>query len=250
MGKGRAPERFGEVKVALVGGTVETRQRLRSRLGAVAGVGFVWDAADLSGIPAALESSPDFLFVVPDRSDQTGGLLEKIDCESVRVIVVLDNATEPEALDAVRRGARGMIAPDLDLTMMTRLIRCVGDGELWVGRDVLKQALESARTRMGSRAAVSRAYDGGEGVSGAGRGPEAGLDLTAREMEIVRHVVDGRTNRQIARLFSISENTVKFHLRGVYDKTGVHNRLELAVFAAHHSLVVSAPDAGRDAQPS
>ncbi len=250
MGQGVTSENIQETRVALVGGTGEVRQRLRARLGSVTGVRFVWDAADVAKIPAALESLPEFLFIVPDRSAQAVGLLEKIDCESVHVIVVLESAMGPEALEAVRRGARGIMAPDLAPTMMARLIRCVREGELWAGRDVLKQVLESARTRMKGPAAFSRAYDPERGLNGSDKGPGKGPGLTARELEIVRHVVDGRTNREIARLFSISENTVKFHLRGVYEKTGVHNRLELAVFAAHHALVPPAPRAGGNAAQS
>ena len=61
--------------------------------------------------------------------------------------------------------------------------------------------------------------------------------LTARELEVVGAIVSGLTNREIAENFSISEQTVKHHLRNIFDKVGVSNRLELALFAINHALV-------------
>jgi DNA-binding NarL/FixJ family response regulator len=61
--------------------------------------------------------------------------------------------------------------------------------------------------------------------------------LTGRELEVVGAIVSGLTNRDIAEKFSISEQTVKHHLRNVFDKVGVSNRLELALFAINHALV-------------
>jgi two-component system nitrate/nitrite response regulator NarL len=56
--------------------------------------------------------------------------------------------------------------------------------------------------------------------------------LTPRELEVVSVIVEGASNRDIAHLFSISENTVKHHLTRIFDKVGVSTRLELAVRAA------------------
>ena len=61
--------------------------------------------------------------------------------------------------------------------------------------------------------------------------------LTRRELDILNAVVSGETNKAIAARFSISENTVKRHLTQIFDKVGVSNRIELAIFAAHHRLV-------------
>jgi len=61
--------------------------------------------------------------------------------------------------------------------------------------------------------------------------------LTRRELEIVRAVVSGYTNRQIAKEFSISERTVKRHVTHIFDKLGASTRIEVALFAAHHRLL-------------
>src|SRR5207244_11718015 len=61
--------------------------------------------------------------------------------------------------------------------------------------------------------------------------------ITRREMEVISAIVSGYTNKDIALKFSLSEQTVKHHLTNIFDKLGVSNRLELALFAVNHQLV-------------
>jgi DNA-binding NarL/FixJ family response regulator len=63
--------------------------------------------------------------------------------------------------------------------------------------------------------------------------------LTPRELEVVGCIVEGCSNRDIAKQFTLSEETVKRHLSNIFDKTGVSTRLELALFAIAHQLVSS-----------
>jgi len=64
--------------------------------------------------------------------------------------------------------------------------------------------------------------------------PVSRVQLTPREMEVMRQVVIGGTNRDIATQLGITEDTVKRHLTHVFDKTGVSSRLDLALFALKH----------------
>jgi two-component system, NarL family, nitrate/nitrite response regulator NarL len=61
--------------------------------------------------------------------------------------------------------------------------------------------------------------------------------LTDRETQIVAAVADGGSNKDIASQLAISEDTVKHHMSNIFDKVGVHSRLELAVFALYHGVV-------------
>ncbi|PYQ78595.1 MAG: hypothetical protein DMG01_11190 [Acidobacteria bacterium] len=77
---------------------------------------------------------------------------------------------------------------------------------------------------------------------GDGRGPKMGntsrhIDLTPRERDVVRGVVAGWKNRQMAQEFGLTEQAVKNVLSNVYHKCHVRNRLELAMFAMRHHLV-------------
>ena len=67
--------------------------------------------------------------------------------------------------------------------------------------------------------------------------PAARYRLTPRETQIVAAVADGASNKDIAAQLTISEDTVKHHLSNIFDKVGVHSRLELAVFALYHGVV-------------
>jgi DNA-binding NarL/FixJ family response regulator len=94
--------------------------------------------------------------------------------------------------------------------------------QYWVGHEAVSDLVDYLRE---SRPA------------GSARPTSKNFGLTAREMQIVETVAAGCTNRDIARQFSLSEDTVKHHLSSVFDKVGVSNRLELALFAIHHNLV-------------
>jgi len=60
--------------------------------------------------------------------------------------------------------------------------------------------------------------------------------LTPREREIIAVVLEGQSNAEISTKFAISEKTVKHHMTNIFDKIGVSNRLELALFALHHKI--------------
>lgn len=67
-------------------------------------------------------------------------------------------------------------------------------------------------------------------------GAKRNYGLTPRELEIIGTLLTGCSNKDLGRTFSITERTVKYHLSNIYDKLGVSNRLELALFAMHHGL--------------
>jgi two-component system, NarL family, nitrate/nitrite response regulator NarL len=67
--------------------------------------------------------------------------------------------------------------------------------------------------------------------------PRDAYGLTRRELEVVGRLAAGFTNREIAGDLAISGETVKRHLRHIFDKLGASNRLEVALFAVHHGLI-------------
>jgi DNA-binding NarL/FixJ family response regulator len=91
-------------------------------------------------------------------------------------------------------------------------------GEIWVSRSTVADLIEMLRTRQTGK-------------------ESSRFDLTRRELEVIAAVVEGHFNKEIAQDFQISEDTVKHHLTRIFDKLGVSNRVELAMFASHHNLV-------------
>ena len=128
-------------------------------------------------------------------------------------LVLLTRRIETAAVTRARRlGARGLLLRTVSAAVLLRCLRAVADGRLWIGR--------------GEPAAL--AWDDNSRLAGL----VLTSGLTARELEVVSVIVEGASNRDIAHLFSISENTVKHHLTSIFDKVGVSSRLELAVRAA------------------
>ena len=116
------------------------------------------------------------------------------------------------------RSASGVIARDAAPEALIKSVYAVMNGVLWVDRKILQSILCGVHEHSG----VERS----NGLQ----------DLTPREKDIVRAVVMGQVNKEIAESLKISEYTVKHHLTRIFDKLRVANRVELAVFALTHGL--------------
>ncbi len=152
--------------------------------------------------------------------DQDGlGVLAALggSASDVRTIILTASEDEHDYVEAVRRGARGVVLKQAATERLLEGIRKVCQGEMWIDQRV---AADVMRAITGPPAAP------------AGEKPL----LTAREQEIVSLVTQGFRNKEIADKLSISEQTVKNHLHNIFDKLGVSDRLELALYALHHRL--------------
>ncbi len=95
-------------------------------------------------------------------------------------------------------------------------------GQYWVGREKIADILKAL----------------GNGTPADLNGSHVNsLHLTPRELQIISAILDGETNKAISKKFELSEDTVKHHLTHIFDKLGVGNRLELALFAMHRDLL-------------
>jgi two-component system, NarL family, nitrate/nitrite response regulator NarL len=143
--------------------------------------------------------------------------------KATRIIMVTGAVEERELREALRLGARGFVLKESGAMQLLESIRVVQGGEYFVGRECMADLVSAVRSR---------------GAVLDERIPRQKSDfgLTARERQIVSAVVDAYQNKEIAEKFAISEKTVKHHLTNIFNKVGVSNRLELALFAVHHHL--------------
>ena len=139
----------------------------------------------------------------------------------VRTLLFGSDMQKSDVLRVLQWGARGVILKSSTTQMLMDGIHKVFDGQYWVGEESVVSLVEA--TRDLSSSAGSRTLR-----------PRFGL--TPRELEIISTVVSGYSNSDIASNFALSEHTVKHHLSRVFDKLGVSNRLELALFAVNHQL--------------
>jgi two-component system, NarL family, nitrate/nitrite response regulator NarL len=137
-----------------------------------------------------------------------------------RLLLLTASIEKPQVVQALRLGARGVVMKDSATQLLIKAVRSVMKGEYWVGRDSVADMLQYLRDNEARTVA-----------------PAAKFHLTRRETEVVAAVVAGYINKDIAQKFKISEDTVKHHLTNIFDKVGVSNRLELALFAINHKLV-------------
>lgn len=182
-------------------------------------VGEASTAAECVNLMAKLK--PDVLLLdlkLPDRDGLS--ILEEMNPESTptRVIVLTASDDERDIVRAMRLGARGVVLKQAATDLLIKSIRKVQQGEIWLDRkmtaDVMKALAHSAE---------------------AGR-REKPL-LSDREREIVQLVATGLRNKEIGEKLFISEQTVKNHLHNIFDKLGVSDRLELALYAIHHKII-------------
>jgi two-component system nitrate/nitrite response regulator NarL len=140
---------------------------------------------------------------------------------STRTLILTAEVGDSDIVEALQLGARGVVMKQTASDLVFKSMRAVMAGQYWVGRECVGELIDKMRERHAVPAPELR---------------HATFGLTARELEIVSTVVGGYANNDIAQKYSISVKTVKHHLTNIFDKLGVANRLELALFAVHHRL--------------
>jgi two-component system nitrate/nitrite response regulator NarL len=138
----------------------------------------------------------------------------------LRVVVVTPASEEELTLDLFRRGAHGIVSREVEPEVLVDCLRKVAAGETWLDRQGVHWVMEAFRSQN-SRPAGSR--------------PK--VQLTPKETLIVSCVTQGMKNKEIALRVGTTEQVVKNYLRKVYDKLGVADRLELALYCLNHHVV-------------
>jgi DNA-binding NarL/FixJ family response regulator len=142
----------------------------------------------------------------------------------VRIIVLTASVDKPQIVEALQLGARGIVLKESATELLLNGIRAVMAGHYWVGREAVPDLVSCLRALIPVGAKPEKSERDKFG-------------LTPREREIVSAVALGNMNKDVAQMFSISEDTVKHHLTSIFNKLKVSNRLELALFAIRKGLV-------------
>src|SRR5882757_2984244 len=140
----------------------------------------------------------------------------------VKIIMLTSTISTQQIIEALQIGARGIVLKDAVAGDLSKSLRAVLSGDYWIGGERVANLVTALNALMKEAAAVPERKTYG---------------LTPRELEVVTCIVEGCSNKDVAKQFTISEETVKRHLSNIFDKTGVSTRLELALFAIAHKLV-------------
>ena len=166
-------------------------------------------SADILIFEAALTTSP---------ADAVSDLLrQSVKC---RIVVVLQEPDQEMTLELFRRGAHGIVSREVEPEMLVECLRKVAAGAPWLESRAIAWVLEAFRNQ-GLRPTGSRSK----------------VQLTPKESLIVSCVTQGMKNKEIALRVGTTEQVVKNYLRKVYDKLGVADRLELALYCLNHRVV-------------
>ena len=173
-----------------------------------------------AGLEAVRKARPELVLMdlrMPVMDGLEATRLLKTEFPDLRIVILTVSDDERDLMEAVKSGAHGYLLKDLEADEFFEALDAVEHGES-VMPARLARHLWSEFQRLSTQ--------------GSGPQPDAGHALTDREWEVLRLVAAGHTNREVAERLSISENTVKFHMRGILDKLHLRNRTEVTAWAA------------------
>ncbi len=163
------------------------------------------DGGMISGVPEAI---PDMLRRAPEA----------------KLIVQVSENSEDFIVDLYRRGVRGVIARAISPDLLIRCIRKIAEGETWIDNQSVSWVIEAYRSQASTLT-----------------NPRMQPRLSPKELSIIGCVTQGMRNKEIAYKIGTTEQVVKNYLRKIYDKLGVSDRLELALYCLHHQLLKQQP---------
>jgi len=174
-----------------------------------------------TALQSVLQYQPDIL-LLDLKMPKMGGLavLRELHQKKVKVKVVVLTAAldEDDVLEAIRLGVRGVILKEMAPQLLIQCIHKVYAGGEWLEKTSVGRTLEKILKRETEMQHIT-------------------LILTPREIDLIKLVAKGFSNKQIAEKRSISEGTVKVHLHNIYDKLRIKSRVELSLYAQSRGLI-------------
>jgi DNA-binding NarL/FixJ family response regulator len=156
-------------------------------------------AGTVNAIPKMLERSPEMKLIVQVMETDGGNIVE-----------------------LYRRGVRGVVARSITPELLVRCVRKVASGETWIDNKSVSMVIDAYRAQA---AALTN--------------PKMQPKLSDKELAIIACITRGMRNKEIAFQIGTSEQVIKNYLRKIYDKLGVSDRLELALYCLHHEILRS-----------
>jgi DNA-binding NarL/FixJ family response regulator len=204
------------IRIAIADDHALFRQGLKALLKGRPDVVVVGETDRVEGLASFLDLTPCDVLLLDLQMERSAIEDLRVVADRLPVVVVTANEYSDEPLTAMRAGARAVVFKRFAIEMLLEAVHAVVEGNVWMPPALQTRLAGSVREAERRR-------------------------LTARELDVVRHVAMGLKNVDIARRLFISEETVKAHLSNVFGKLGVRDRVELTLHALRAGIVALHP---------
>lgn len=183
----------------------------------------VAQAENMANLFAALQRYPTDVVVlegqlVNGHIDAIPELVKR--APQAKIIVQVVESDENNTVELYRRGVRGVVPRSISPDLLIKCVRKIAAGETWIDNQSISWVIEAYRAQASNLTS-----------------PRTQPKLSPKEIAIVGCITRGMRNKEIAYHIGTTEQVVKNYLRKVYDKLGVSDRLELALYCMHHQIL-------------
>jgi len=212
------------IRVLVVDDQELFRRGLTMLLAVEPGLEVVGEAGDgAEGVTLAESAAPDVILLdvrMPKKSGIEACLAIKESVPSAKIIMLTVSDEEADLYEAVKSGASGYLLKDSSIEEVAQAIRVVADGQSLISPSMAIKLIDEFKQ-----------------MSRPERETGPALRLTERELDVLRLVAQGHSNKEIAVRLFISENTVKNHVRNMLEKLQLHSRMEAVMYAVRENLL-------------
>lgn len=229
-----APVKPGSIRVILADSQAIYRVGIRKIFAIEDDLRVVAQADSLENLRAAIERYPtDIVLMEGSLLAGTAHVIPDLlrMAPDVKLIVQTVAADENQTVELYRRGVRGIVSRSISPDLLVRCVRRIAAGETWIDNQSVSWVIEAYRAQ--AAALVN---------------PRTQPKLSPKEMSIITCITQGKRNKEIAFQLGTTEQVIKNYLRKIYDKLGVSDRLELALYCLHNKIIQNEEDEAAVAQ--
>jgi DNA-binding NarL/FixJ family response regulator len=218
----------GSIRIILADSQAIFRVGIRKIFALEDDIRVVAQADSLENLKAAIERFPTDVVLVEGAlltgvPNAVGDLL-KIAPEA-KLIIQATSTDESGTVEFYRRGVRGIVTRSISPDLLVRCVRRIAAGETWIDNQSVNWVIEAYRAQAASLV-----------------NPKTQPRLSPKEMAIITCITQGKRNKEIAFQLGTTEQVIKNYLRKIYDKLGVSDRLELALYCLQNKIIQSDMD--------
>ena len=218
-------ERPGTLRIILADSQAIYRVGIRKIFALEDDIRVVAQADSLENLKGAIERFPTDVVLMEGAllagNSNAIGELMKIAPE-IKLIVQATSTDESGTVELYRRGVRGIVTRSISPDLLVRCVRRIAEGETWIDNQSVNWVIEAYRAQAASLV-----------------NPKTQPRLSPKEMSIISCITQGKRNKEIAFQLGTTEQVIKNYLRKIYDKLGVSDRLELALYCLHNKIIQS-----------